>query len=417
MGVVACNELDKSQPLWCKEISFLSESLAKADFEVATAEGAVLYTRDGRELLDFSSGTLNLPLGYGHPAVIEAAVQQMRTGVQFVSSRWHSQSYIDVAKLLSKLAPGLTVVHHKICCGSDANETAIKIARKWKGRRLVATQYESHLGETCEMHSASGRNFSFKSAIMGSHDFIHFPPPEGRTSDEQAAFEALDPYRGQIAAILVEPVPLHAGLRVFPNTQQYLSGLRRLADLHGALLIFDEVQTFGWTEKLLASNYYKVSPDMVTLAKGVGFGFPIAAVIMHERLRGVLSYNHAELTHGGHVVSCAAAVAGLTTLLKQDFQLKEKGIILERQLQKVIRRYRSIAGLRRFGLIIGITFHGTVEEQNCLADRLYDLTLRRNLIIRRSGNNVILKPPLIVKTEQIHFAVGVLENALSEMES
>lgn len=395
----------------------LSKPLAGATVVMTRGAGAYLFDVRGRRFLDFSSGTLNLPLGCGHPAITSAVTRQLKTGLYFHSSRFLSKPYLEVARLLGRLVPALPVVHHKLASGSDANEAAIKIARKRSGRRLIATQFESHLGESCETHSASGRDLGRKTAIVGSADFVHFPPPDGVRDDVRWVEDTLRKYTGGLAAILVEPVPFRAGLRAFPTTGQYLAGLRRVANEHDALLIFDEVQTFGWTDSLLATNYYSAEPDLVTLAKGIGFGLPLAAVLMRSELRDVLDYNDAELTPGGHVVSCAAAAACLRLLLRRQFGIEAKGAFMESRLYRMARSSRCIAGFRRFGLMAAILFRGSAEEQVAHADMLYSLAMERGLILRRSGHIVVMKPPIIVGMPQIDQAVRILTGVVHEMNS
>lgn len=395
--------------------AFLSAPLASATLDLVRGEGAWLYTMDGRRMLDFSSGTLNLPLGYGHPILISAAIQQLETGVYFHSSRWQTQAYVALASRLSELVPSLPVVHHKLCSGSDANETAMKLARKATGRRLIATQLESHLGETCETHSASGRDPGCKDPIRGSRDFVHFPPPTGGLEDIAQARDALRTYRGQLAAILVEPIPFRAGLLAFATTGRYLAGLRHLADEHDALLLSDEVQTFGWVDRLLATTVFHASPDVIALGKGLGFGFPLAAVLMRKELQHVLSYNDAELTPGGHVVSCAVAVAGLDVLMRENFEIDQKGALLESRLRAAFLCSGLMASIRRFGLMLGVTFPGDASEQDQRADQLYQGALRRGLILRRTGYALILKPPVIVDEAEICLAVDIVADAIGEV--
>lgn len=360
--------------------------------KISGGKGAVFYFSGGREILDFSSQTLNLSLGHNYPALIDAAKRQLDV-LSYHSSRFASDVFMTLAQRLIDLTDEhLNKINLKLTDGSDAVESAIKRARVATGRRYIVAFRESHHGETVETIACSGKHFNGL-CLGSSRDYFWLDPDESCVDE----FANLLRSNREVAGLIVEPIMVNAGVIVQPAGR--LSKLRKLCSEFGVALIFDEIQTaFGWLGPMFAYEKVGVIPDMIALGKALAPGFPLAAVILNEKY-DVLDYGYDELTYGGNPISCAVALANLDILKKVDFNFDRKSGLLKERLKK----YQASGD----GLIWGVPCAN--REQ---ARASYRLCLEKDLLLRLSGDEktLIFKPPLVVTEAEINRAMDIFDS-------
>ncbi len=284
--------------------------------EIERAEGSFLYGSDGRDYLDLISGVSVSNTGHRHPAVVAAVKQQ-------ADSYFHLMVYGEVvqspqvryaARLASLLPPSLRSVFF-VNSGSEAIEGAIKLARRYTGRNEIIYFRNAYHGSTTGALSVQGSE-RYRNAfrpLMPSTTMTEFNSPE-----------AAGMINANTAAVLVEPVQAEAG--VIEPREGFLEGLRHSCDRHGAMLIYDEVQTgFGRTGSLFSLNRYNVTPDILVLAKALGGGMPLGAFISSAEIMSSLTHDPSLghiTTFGGHPVCCAAGMASLEVILAEELAAK-----------------------------------------------------------------------------------------------
>lgn len=402
----------------CRE--HLCQNVQPTQMPFVSASGTKVTDISGNEYLDFSSQTLNLNLGQCHPRIVDTVVDQVET-LQYTSSRYLDEPTLRLAEELVGLAPeGLTKVNPKMTGGSLANECAIKMARKYHGKKTVVTTLGSFFGETCEAMQTSGKYIDAEFLTSGD-TFTHITPPyESDTTVEDAIeeFRELLEERDDIAGFLLTPIDVNAGVVEFPEA--YLREIRRLCDEHDVALIFDEVQTgFGWLGDMFAADYYDVTPDILTVAKGISAGFPLGAVLCREEY-DVITYGEHEFTYGAHTVSCAAALENLAILTEDGFldEIRSKGKYLERQLNE-LSSFECVDDIRCFGLIGGVDFVVGNDEENVeFAQDVLEECRDQGVIFRLSGdfggNSLVVKPPVVVSRDEIDAAMETLQSVLDD---
>jgi len=394
----------------------LTKNIAPSNEEIiiVKAKGLRVWDKKGKDYIDFSSQTLNLNLGQSHPLLISAAKRQLAK-YSFLSSRFMSTPFLNLAKTLVRLAPkGLTKVNLKLTNGSDANESAFKRARKYHKKPTIVSFYFSHLGETSETISASGKHFKNRSYIGGSQCFAFFHPPhpdfipsaKSIAEAERASLTELSELlekRGDICGVIVEPIMVNAGVYVL--SPSYLKSLRGLCTRCNVALIFDEVQTaFGWLGTFFAADKAGVTPDILTVGKALASGFPLAAVLMKEKY-DVLEYGEDEFTYGGHPVSCAVALKNIEILEKMNLAetVLEKETFIKNLLYGLKNDYPFIKEVRGTGLIWVIDFDEKKSPRS--ASEIYDRAIKNGLILRKSkdgeGSALVIKPAVTVSFEEL----------------
>lgn len=402
-------------------VSCFTRNIKPQNIKISKAKGVIFYDDRGKEYLDFSSQTLNLNFGQNHPKITQAVIRQIKN-FTYLSSRFENPLMTNLAKKLLSISPSiLRRVNLKLVNGSDANESALKRIRKKTGKDFVVTYYKTHLGESSETLSASGRKEMY---IGGSGKFILVPPPFSSFFENtpQDDVENLSLYQinkllqrnKNIAGIFLEPIMVNAGVYGFsPN---YLKHLRKLCDDYQISLVFDEIQTaFGWLGTFFACQCFDVTPDLLTIGKGLAAGFPLSGVLMKKEY-DVLDYGEDEYTYGGHPASCAAAIACLDLLTETTIldQVKKKSQILKKMVLALQHKYSYIIDVRLFGLICGIEFKNQ-DHQN-LANKIYDLCLKNGLLLRKTedgkGSSLVLKPPIIVSIPELEKAMDILDKVL-----
>ncbi|MFF2041940.1 aminotransferase class III-fold pyridoxal phosphate-dependent enzyme [Kitasatospora sp. NPDC058170] len=406
------------------------------ELRVVGGEGVYLYAEDGRRYLDCSSGTFNLSLGYAHPEIV-AAVREQAGELIHVTSKFQTG---PLNALVSKLAevspPNLTRVHLKSASGSDANESAVKIAQVHTGNSDVVTLFRGHLGQTLGMIGASGAAFRrtpFPSHLPG---IVHVPDPhclrcfygQERATCGLLCVERINDFidyasTGRVACVVLEPISGNGGNVVPPDG--YLQALRDLCDERGIVLVFDEIQTgFGRTGRMFAADHFGVAPHMMTFGKGLGgSGMPIAGILTEERLTGVEGH-HINSTFGGNVLAAAAALKTLEVIGRPGFleNVRDVGAHVRDRLRDLATKVPFVREVRGVGLMIGIDVvdrEGRPDPR--LTNHLAELGMEHGLLLRTSlyghGNVLKVRPALVMTRQEADEMCDLLERLFLSVSS
>ena len=365
-------------------------------------EGTRVWDSDGKEYLDFTTGIAVTGLGHCHP-VITGAIREAAATLLHVSNIFHNAPQVHLAKLLVEHSFADRVFFCN--SGAEANEAALKVVRKYAKEHLSTDRYEviathnSFHGRTLATVSATGQpkyHHGFEPLMPG---FKHVP-----YNDLRAMQRAVD---SRTAAILVEPLQGEGGVNI-PD-DGYLSGLRKLCDESGALLVFDEVQTgVGRTGRLWAYEHSGVEPDVMTLAKALANGIPIGAMLCREAVAGALTAGSHGSTFAGSAFVTSVALATLTTVIgdKLPQRAAERGRELMDGLRTLQRTQPVITEVRGRGLLIGI-------ELTRPAGPVMDACREAGLLVLTAGEKVVrLAPPLIVESSDCKRALDILGTAI-----
>jgi acetylornithine aminotransferase len=362
--------------------------------------GTRLYDQEGREYIDFVAGVAVNILGHCHHQVT-VAIQKQVQRLMHVSNLYYNEPQVNLAKLLVQHSFADKVFFCN--SGAEANEAAIKLARKaaksrWGNDRYeIITMTNSFHGRTLATLTATGQEkirSGFEPLVPG---FKYVP-----YNDLSAVEKAID---SRTAAILVEPIQGEGGVHI--PADDYLPALRKLCDEHDLFLILDEVQTgMGRTGKLFAHEHTGIEPDMMTLAKGLGNGFPIGALLAKAQVAEAFGPGSHASTFGGNPVACAAATAVLKTLLEDDHILENcqrMGEYLLKQLNELVEDHAFVRSVRGKGLLVGmdLMMDGRPIVSECLSE---------GVVINCTAEKVLrFIPPLIITQEEIDQLVAVLD--------
>ena len=382
----------------------LFPTYARYPIRLVRGKGSRLWDDQGNEYLDFMSGLAVTNLGHVPDRVREALVRQLGE-LWHVSNLFHIEGQERAARLLVENSCAGAVFFCN--SGAEANEAAVKLARRYHRKVLgndrykIVTFQRSFHGRTLATLTATGQD-KVKDGFDPLPDgFVHVP-----LHDMDALEVALDE---RTAAIMIEPVLAEGG--VIPVEPDFLQALRELCDRRGLLLIFDEIQTgMGRTGKLFAYQHSGVEPDIFTLAKGLGSGFPVGAMLAKEHLIPAFSAGSHASTFGGTPIAMAAVTATLEMMLELDAPAKAAaaGEYLMRRLREATRDLPNVAEIRGKGLLVGI------QCTHPVADAVAELH-RRGLLVVTAGPEVIrLLPNLLVTREEIDEAVEKIAAVLRE---
>ncbi|ADW16695.1 acetylornithine aminotransferase apoenzyme [Desulfobulbus propionicus DSM 2032] len=361
--------------------------------------GCRLWDADGKEYLDFLAGIAVCSLGHCHPRVTEAICRQAASLVH-VSNLFHTQPQIELAELLvaNSFADRVFMGNS----GAEANEAAIKLARIYSGpgKYEIISLAGSFHGRTLATVAATGQPKFHQGFEPLPQGFIH-----AEFGDPQTLEGLITP---QTCAILCEPLQGESGVR--PLEPEYLQAIRTICDRHGLLLIFDEVQTgLGRTGTLFAHQQLGVTPDIMTLAKALGNGLPIGAMLTTEKIAASLTVGTHASTFGGNPVAAAAAVEVLKVMLGDGFlaSVQARSRYFVERLQGVAERYPHLAtGVRGRGLLLGLVLSERGIE---LGMEIVQQMFAQGALINFAGNRVLrFVPPLIVSNEEIDQLIDAL---------
>jgi acetylornithine/N-succinyldiaminopimelate aminotransferase len=379
-------------------MSHLFPTYQRWEIEPEKAAGTILYGKDGQQYLDFTSGIGVCNLGH-RPEAVELAVKKQLELFWHVSNLFPQSIQEAAAKKLAEES-GLDCVFFANS-GAEANEAAIKLARKATGRKKIITFQQSFHGRTFAGMAATGQEKIKQGFGSMLETFIHLP------------FNDLESLKAEIdkdtAAVMLEIIQGEGGIHVV--TTGFIKEAEKLCAENGVLLIIDEIQTgIGRTGKPFAFQHFGIEPDIITVAKGLGNGFPIGAAIGKAELAEFFGPGSHGSTFGGNPISTAAAKAVMDIIFKEEF-LKEasaKGKSLFELLHKSVGGMEIVKEIRGLGLMAGIEL--AVSAQPILAE------LRKSgLIALPAGEKVVrLLPPLNVTTEEIVKAVFLMKETLSK---
>ena len=368
----------------------LFSNYKRAAIDFASAQGNYLTDTTGNTYLDFSSGIGVTNLGY-HPSVNQALTEQVGK-ILHQPNLYHNQLQEDVAGLLIGDKDYLAFFCNS---GAEANEAAIKIARKASGKQEIITFQNSFHGRTFGSMSATGQDKIKRGFGEGVPHFIY------------AIFNDIDSVKDlasdETAAIMLELVQGESGVQ--PADKDFVKALADFCKEMGIYLIVDEVQTgLGRTGKLYAYEHYDIEPDIFTLAKGLANGVPVGAMLAKSSLGEAFSYGSHGSTFGGNKLAMAAAKATLEVMLVPGFldTALENGNKLQAQLQAALSDKETVTTVRGLGYMIGIETTGDLGE-------LVQAARDKGLIVLTAGTNVIrLLPPITLSDTEIEKGVAIL---------
>jgi len=370
----------------------------REDVAFVRGKGAVLWDTEGKEYLDMVGGLAVCGLGHCHPAVVRALRKQAGL-LLHTSNLYYIQKQAELAARLAPLLPkGLEKIF--FCnSGTEAVEGALKLAVLATGRQGIIAAENSFHGRTAAALAATGQE-KYRKGLGGLLPVLASFVKYG---DAEALSAKMGP---DIAAVILEPVQGEGGVVVPPDG--YLEQVRTLCDMHGALLILDEVQTgMGRTGKMFCCEHSGVSPDIMTMAKALGGGVPIGAIAATAKVAASFTPGTHGSTFGGNPLACAAACAVLDTMVSRDIAAAaaSKGEALQRKLSALMKRYPAvIKEVRGRGLMIGIVMEG--ERAKAFKAAAFS---SRVLVNVAAGNVVRLLPPLVITRKQLARFYDVLE--------
>lgn len=379
--------------------------------DIESASGSTIRTRDGREFIDFLAGIGVNNVGHAHPAVVEAIREQAGRYLHaMVYGEYVQEPQARLAELLAQVAPGNLSVVYFTNSGTEANEGALKLAKKATGRRKLVAFERSYHGDTHGSLSVTGRDV-YRDPFLPLLPDVEFLP-----FGDVAALDRID---ATVAGVITEPIQGEGGVRVPPP--DWLPALRRRCTEAGALLILDEVQTgMGRTGRMFACEHWNVVPDVLVLAKALGGGMPLGAFIGAPDLMRTLSHDpplaHVT-TFGGHPVCCAAGVAALRVTLDEDLpgRAARTGERLQSALREMGERHGGVRDVRGFGMHIGLELE-TPELTAAFAGGAF----RRGVILGwtlHSSTVIRLVPPLNISDAELEQGLSALDQALAEARS
>ena len=369
----------------------------------ARGAGTELWDTDGKRYLDFLCGLAVTSLGHANPVVAEAVCRQAST-LLHVSNLFANPVATEAAVKVNTLLREVTGhAGQTFFCnsGAEANEAALKLARKFggRGRHVVVSAYGSFHGRTLASLAATGQ--------PAKHEPFQ-PMPEGfrhvEFNDIAALEAAIDP---AVSAVLLEPVQGEGG--VLPANPEYLRAVRALCDERGLLLIMDEVQTgYGRTGQWFGFQHAGVVPDVVTMAKAMGNGFPVGAVWAKREVAGVFQPGDHGSTYSGTAIATAAVNAVIDEMRHLDAPklARERGA----QLSAALRAVPGVASVRGEGLLLAAELQPGID-----AKAVYTALIAKGLVTNAvTGTALRLAPPLTVSPEEIDEAVGIVTEVLQE---
>lgn len=365
--------------------------------EIKNAEGPFLFTSDGKRYIDFISGIAVSSLGHRHPRVIEAIKEQVDKHLHvMVYGEFIQKPQLDFAELLTSILPDELDQVYFVNSGTEANEGALKLAKKHTGRTKFVAFANSYHGDTHGALSVTGRDV-YRDPYLPLLPDVHFL--------DFNSMEGLDSIDEETAAVILEPIQGEGG--IIPSSKKWLSAVRKRCTEVGALLIYDEIQSgFGRTGSMFAFEHYGVAPDILCLAKAMAGGMPMGAFVSSKKIFEAFMY-HPPLNHvttfGGHPVSCAAALANLKELLEGDYLAKAK--LIEVKIKERLTG-KGIVEVRGKGAMLGLQLESSqltkaVVEQCFSLGIMLGWTLHSDTLIR-------LAPPLIIEEDLLNDVLTVI---------
>ena len=410
-------------PAWSRIFNFVADR----------AQGAYIYTDDGRKLLDFTSGIGVTNTGHCHPKVVEAIREQAGLFIHAQANIVIHKPMLQLIEQLRQIVPAGIDSFYFANSGAEALENAVKIAKAATGRHNIIVFNGSFHGRTHATMALTTSKTSYRTGFGPLPSGIYVSPfPYAfnlNMTEEQASQYAL----GQLeyllasqtapkdtAAILIESVLGEGGYIVPPAS--FMKGLREVCNKHGILLIFDEVQSgFGRTGKWFALEHFGVVPDIIAAAKGIASGMPLSAVFTLTDIMNKVDVGSIGGTYGGNVIACAAGVATIQAMRDEKMleNASDKGIQLMTGLRKLQEEYPQIGDVRGKGLMVGTEFivDGSQAKAKPLVKDIIHASEEKGLLLLSCGtydNTLRWIPPLNVTSQQINDGLRIFSEALKE---
>ncbi len=386
-----------------KERKFIMQTYNRHDLVAVDGEGMILRDIQGNEYLDFVGGIAVNSVGHCHRKVVEAVKKQVETLIH-TSNLYYTIPQVELAEKLCKIS-GMDKVF--FCnSGAEANEGAVKLARIYAKKFMENGPYEiitmegSFHGRTMMMVAATGQKKVKKGFEPLPEGFIHVP-----YGDTEALKQAVT---SKTCAIMLEVIQGEAGV-VFPP-EGYIQDVASLCRERGLLLIIDEVQTgMGRLGTFLGHERFRVTPDIATLAKGLGGGIAIGAILARDEIAKAFSPGSHASTFGGNPIACAAAKAVVQQIASEEFlnEVRQKGEYFLAKLKKVASKSKGIKEVRGMGLMLAI-------ELEHPAVQFTDELIKRGFLSVPAGENTVrFLPPLIVQKKEIDLLIDAISDILS----
>lgn len=381
----------------------LMKTYSTADICIDHGEGVRLYDTEGKSYLDMVAGIAVNALGYGNEKIKKRVEEVMSDGFFHVSNLYYNKWAPLAAERLNRLSGGSEVFYAN--SGAEANEAALKIARKYgsaSGRTKVISFSHSFHGRTYGAITLTGQDKYHKGFAPMVPDIVY-----AEYNNLSSVSSLIDE---KTCAIIMEPVQGEGG--IIPAEEEFIKGLRRLADEYDALLIFDCVQCgLGRTGRNFAFEHYGVRPDIMTLAKAIGCGVPFSATVAFSKAKGVLSPGDHASTFGGNALSAALSLILFDSL--EDglaSEVEKKGEYMKARLKEICDKHPDkCVEVRGLGLMLGLDLK--ISPSAVIAE-----CRKRGLLVCSAGYTVLrFVPPLVIGYEDIDEAVRIVDEALSAL--
>jgi len=405
------------------------------DIAFQRGQGVYLYDFEGREYLDFVAGIATMSVGHSHPAVVEAIYDQACLLIHGACHVGHMEPYVDMLESLKAVAPGDLGKGRGILVnsGSEAVETGIKLARYVTNRPMILAFTESFHGRAMGALALTASNTTYRHRLAGLLTGVYHTPypycyrcPLKHESREtcglaclglvEKALETVVPPQ-DLAGIVVEPIAGEGGYIVPPDG--FLQGLREICDRHGALLIADEVQTgLGRTGKMFAVEHWGVVPDVICLAKALGGGLPLGAMLARADLVDAWPPAAHGTTFGGNPVACRAGLATLRIVQEDNLMVRavEVGGYIQSRFREAQERLPIIGDVRGKGLMVGVEL---INADGSPAGEVVKAVIKesrtRGIVLTKCGASTLrFAPPLIITREQAEKGVAAILKTLGD---
>ncbi len=425
----------KSQEMLARRAAALPKGAAMStQVVVDSARGAVVKDVDGNTLLDFAGGIGMINVGHSPTNVVNAVKKQLDKFIHTCQIVTTFEAPIQLAEMLNELTPGDFPKKTLLCnSGSEAVENAVNIAKYYTQRPGLVVFEGAYHGRTHLTLSLTSKYALFKKGFGSMASDIHrlhapnmYRVPDGMSAQkyldfciqrlDEALISHIDPT--SIAAILIEPILGEGGF--VPVPKPFLQKLRELCDQHGIVLIFDEIQCgMGRTGKLFACQHHGIAPDMITIAKSMGAGMPIAAVTGRAEIMDTIHPGGVGGTYSGSPIACAAAIEAVKTLSSPEFQRKTEQ--MGEQMRKIMetwRKYPLVGDVRGVGAMRLVEFVKDKKSKEPDPDLTLEIikhAVANGILLIRAGlysNCIRLLPPLVITKNQLKEGMEVLENAI-----
>ncbi len=382
---------------------YVSNTYARNDVLFINSNGNYIYDENGKEYLDFTSGIGVNSLGFCNKEWVNAVCQQAGK-LQHISNLYYTAPCIELAKKLCEKTKAKCVFFSN--SGAESNEGAIKIARKYskekygENRNKIITLKNSFHGRTLATLKATGQD---------TFHVNYGPFPEGflyTNANSIEDFKNLTLNETGFCAVMIEMVQGEGG--VISLNKEYVTYVANWCKENDVLLIVDEVQTgVGRTGTFLCVEQYNIAPDIVTLAKGLGGGLPIGAILFYEKVENTFTFGDHGSTYGGNPITCAGANVVIDTI---DSDFLKKVIVNGEKLKKEIEKLHQVDSVDGLGLMLGISFKNNIESKDVLK-----MCMEKGLLCLTAKEKLRLLPPLTINEKEIKIAVDIIKETLEQL--